>query len=130
MDDLQPFSWSDYLRLAEELAQRADNSALRCAVSRAYYYVYHLALERARSNGFQASPGEGTHIQLWRTFDRSPDNGCKKLSVIALRLKQKRERADYSDYYHRIKEDVQVALQEARDFASKLEAVPVRFPRA
>ena len=47
-----PFGWSEYLNLAMELGARKDEASLRSAISRAYYYVYHLALERARSNGF------------------------------------------------------------------------------
>lgn len=47
------FSWSDYLSLAEELGKSVDEASLRTAVSRIYYYVYHLALSRAESNGFR-----------------------------------------------------------------------------
>ena len=53
----QPFSWSEYLRLAQDLGKRSDEASLRSAISRAYYYVYHLGLDRARSNNFTFSEG-------------------------------------------------------------------------
>jgi len=46
------FDWTDYLQLARELAKYGTDAGHRSAVSRAYYYVYHLALSRAESNGF------------------------------------------------------------------------------
>ena len=52
------FNWSGYLQLAEELGKRSDEASLRSALSRAYYYVYHLALERAEANDFKPIPGE------------------------------------------------------------------------
>lgn len=63
----QPFNWNGYFTLANELARRADEASRRSAISRAYYYVYHLALGRAATNGFQFIAGEGSHMQLWRT---------------------------------------------------------------
>lgn len=65
------FNWIGYLRLAEELAKRPDEASLRSAISRAYYYIYHLALQRAEANDFAALPGEATHSQLWRVFSNS-----------------------------------------------------------
>ena len=43
----QPFDWCAYFLLARELAERQDEASLRSALSRAYYYIYHLALQRA-----------------------------------------------------------------------------------
>src|SRR5487761_1690868 len=113
-----PFDWSNYLRLAEELGRRADETVLRSAVSRAYYYVYHLALTRAEANAYSPHPGEAKHAQLWRIFSRSPEPDCQRLAVIAGRLKEKRERADYENYYARIGEEVPVLLADAQEFAA------------
>ncbi|MDX1983588.1 MAG: hypothetical protein SFV51_25170 [Bryobacteraceae bacterium] len=96
------FDWSTYLALAEELGAREDEASLRSAISRAYYFVYHLALQRAEANDLKASPGEPSHRQLWRLFDESPETACRKLGVIATRLKQKRERADYEPVFVRL----------------------------
>lgn len=123
-----PFDWSRYLTLAEELGQRTDEASLRTALSRAYYYVYHLALERAERNNFQRLPGESSHSQLWRVFSGSPESVCQRLAVIAERLKEKRERADHNASYARLAEEIPEILADARDFASLLRGLHSRFP--
>ena len=123
-----PFDWSEYFRLADELGRREDEASLRSAISRAYYYVYHLALARAEANAYRTLPGEGKHMQLWRVFSTSPEPDCQKLAVIAARLKEKRERADYESYYARIAEEVPVLLADAREFAALLGRLPGRHP--
>jgi len=127
--DPQPFDWFQYFRLADELAKRPEDSALRSALSRAYYYVFHLALQRAQINGFTISPGESTHKQLWRNFDSSPEPDCRKLAQIAGRLKEKRERADYDDNYRRLADDIPEMLNDARDFATRLQRLNPRYPK-
>ena len=66
-----PFDWSEFLTLADELGKRADEASLRSALSRAYYYVYHLALRRAQDNNFGASgylvaPGARSRPPQWK----------------------------------------------------------------
>jgi uncharacterized protein (UPF0332 family) len=126
--DPEQFDWADLYKLADELSKREDYASLRTAMGRAYYYVYHLALDRARLNGFTTISGEGTHTQLWRNYSASPDPSCSGLAIIATRLKEKRERADYNDYYKRLKDDIPEMLADASDFAAKLKALPARFP--
>jgi hypothetical protein len=122
------FDWSEYFRLADELGARADAASLRTAISRAYYYVYHLALTRAEANDFRALSGEGLHTQLWRVFSTSPEPGCQRLAAIAVRLKEKRERADYQSYYARLQEDIPGLLEDAQTFADLLRQLPARHP--
>lgn len=123
-----PFDWSQYFRLADELARRPEESALRSALSRAYYYVYHLALQRAQANGFIIVSGEATHKQLWRNFNGSPEPDCRKLAEIAGRLKEKRERADYDDNYKRLADEIPEMLADAQDFAARLQRLDPRHP--
>jgi uncharacterized protein (UPF0332 family) len=125
----QPFNWGFYYTLANELATRADEAAHRSAISRAYYYVYHLALTRATSNGFRAFSGEASHAQLWRKYSESPEPACSGLALIAKRLKDKRERADYNEFYPRIRDEVNELIHDAQDFANRLGTLPQRFPR-
>jgi uncharacterized protein (UPF0332 family) len=114
--------------LADELAKRPEDSALRSALSRAYYYVFHLALERAQGNGFTFLSGEGMHKQLWRNFSGSPEPDCQKLAVIAGRLKEKRERADYQNNYKRLADEIPEMLADAQDFAARLQRLNPRHP--
>lgn len=124
----QPFDWSEYLKLAQELAQRDEEACLRSSLSRAYYYVFNLALTRAERNGFVSVPGESTHVQLWRLFSQSPEPECIYLGQIAIRLKEKREKADYKPVYRRIEEEVPQVLSEAQDFATRLARLAPRYP--
>ena len=124
----QPFDWTGYYTLADELAKRADEASLRSAISRAYYYVYQIALERAQTNGFKTIAGEGLHKQLWRNFSASPEPDCQRLAIIAQRLKDKRERADYQQIYPRINDEIRGMLTDAQDFAARLRALNARFP--
>src|SRR5258706_14082722 len=123
-----PFDWSEYLTLADELGSRADEASLRSSLSRAYYYVYHFALKRAKDNNFKPLSGEGTHTQLWRVFSMNPEPACRRLAEIAVRLKEKRERADYSPVYARVHEEIPHVLADARDFADRLGRLPARHP--
>jgi hypothetical protein len=123
-----PFDWLGYYTLANELAARADEASLRSAMSRAYYYVYQLALARAKANGFAIVAGEASHKQLWRNYSESSEPTCKKLAVIAMRLKEKRERADYQDVYRRISDDIPGMLTDAQSFAGLLQTLHARFP--
>jgi hypothetical protein len=124
----QPFDWNGYYTLANELARRVDEASRRSAISRAYYYVYHLALVRAANNGFEILAGEASHRQLWRNYSDSPEPNCRKLAEIAKRLKEKRERADYNKFYPRIDDEINELINDARDFAARLVALPGRFP--
>ena len=124
----QSFDWTGYNALATELAARADEASRRSAISRAYYYVYHLALARASNNGFQILPGEGSHKQLWRNYSDSPEANCRKLAEIAKRLKERRKRADYNERYPRIGEEINELIKDAQHFAVRLVALPQRFP--
>lgn len=125
----EPFDWSQYLTVAEDLASRADDASQRSSLSRAYYYIYHLAFSRATENGFTIFPGEGTHKQLWRHFVESPEPECQRLGQIAGRLKEKRERADYNDFYPRLADEIPVMLAEARDFANLLSRLRRGLPK-
>jgi hypothetical protein len=124
----RPFDWSEYLKLAQQLAARNEEACLRSSLSRAYYYVYNLALIRAEQNGFVSIQGQSTHGQLWRLFSQSPEPECIYLGQIALRLKEKREKADYSPIYRRIEDELPQVLLEAQDFAARLGRLAPRHP--
>jgi len=122
------FDWADYFRLAQELAGRKEEACLRSSLSRAYYYVFNIALIRAERNGFVSLRNESTHSQLWRLYSKSSEPACISLGQIALRLKEKRERADYKAVYLRIEEDVPEVLKDVEDFASRLTKLHHRHP--
>ena len=124
----QPFDWSGFLNLARELGARTEESHLRYSISRAYYYVYNIALIRAEQNGFKAIQGESSHVQLWRLFNQNPEPECVRLGQLANRLKERRERADYRASYPRIQEDAPDVITQAEEFARRLAELPHRHP--
>ena len=123
-----PFDWPDYLKLAEELAERSEESCLRTAISRAYYYIYHLGKKRILDNGFPLVRGGDTHKQVWEKFDNSPEFSCRKLYQLAKRLKDKRQQADYDQVYPRIEDEFPEILRLARKFADDLANLNPRLP--
>jgi hypothetical protein len=124
----QPFDWPDYLTLADELAKRTEEYCLRTAISRAYYYVYHLARKRITDNGFIIARGGDTHKQVWEKFDASPDFDCKKLYQLAKRLHDKRRQADYDIPYPKIEGEFPEVLNLAKKFAQDLGRLNARLP--
>lgn len=123
------FDWSHYLILARELGGRQDEASLRSSISRAYYFVYHLGLQRAQSNEFQLKLDEGTHAQLWSIFSGNPEPECQRLATIANRMKEKRVRADYKASFDRISEEIPGMLADAQNFAAGLARLDARHPK-
>jgi hypothetical protein len=124
-----PFDWSQYLALASELGARKEEACLRSSLSRAYYYVYHLALKRAQDNDFTLKLDEGTHHQLWAIYSGNPEPDCQRLATIANRMRDRRVRADYWDSFARIAEEVSGTLSDAADFENVLRRLPERHPK-
>jgi hypothetical protein len=72
----------------------------------------------------------GFEVTLYGRFWVTPEAEaqCSYLGQIALRLKEKRERADYRPLYPRIHEEVKGVLEDAQEFALRLDKLPPRFP--
>jgi hypothetical protein len=125
---IEQFDWTEFLLLAEELAIRPEERFLRTAISRAYYFVYHLARQRVVDNGFHIVRGGDTHKQVWEKFDASPDFACKKLYQMGRKLKDKRQQADYDRIYTRIDGEFPELLILTRRFADELSRLSPCLP--
>ena len=127
---VQPFDWSKYFELAGTLGKSTDHASLRTSISRAYYYVFHLARARAVKNGYKHQTGTntGSHKQLWQAYESCPEPDAIRLHEIALRMKKNRERADYEDSFARIADEVPAALKDAQNFDIILKRLPARLP--
>ena len=124
-----PFDWPEYLTLADELSRRTEEACLRTAISRTYYYVYHLARQRLIENDFIIIRGGDTHKQVWEKFQGDADNRCKKLNDLAKILHDKRKQADYDNPYGgRIEAEFPALLEIAKKFANDLNALEKRLP--
>lgn len=124
----QPFSWTDYLTLANELSTRPEECCLRTAISRSYYYVYHLARERIISNQFPIARGQNSHQQVWERFENDPDPRCQKLHLLAKKIQDKRKQADYEIPYPRIAGEFPAVIEMAQRFARELNQLEQRLP--
>jgi hypothetical protein len=97
-------------------------------MSRVYYYAYHLARQRVIDNEFFIAPGGDSHKQIWEKFRDSTDNDCKKLYLLAEKLKDKRQRADYDDHFPRIEGEFPIVITMAKQFAKDLDQLNPRLP--
>ena len=102
-----PFNWNDYLTVARELKTRTDgqpvsnlNEAMRrSAISRAYYSVYHLAVEYAQGNlGYVPRSGGPNqyHSDIRSEYQKqmgSPDH--QEIAKILFRVHKARIDCDY-----------------------------------
>jgi hypothetical protein len=125
---IQPFNWSEYYRVAQELSNHTAECYLRTSISRAYYYVFHLGRKRVEENRFQLLRSDA-HKQVWEKFSDSPDHRCRKLAEAAKRLKQKREAADYEQFYPQIAKDAPALAALAAQFATDLASLDPALPR-
>jgi hypothetical protein len=124
-----PFDWINYLTLAEDLAQKPDEASKHTAISRAYYFVYNIASDRVLANSGRFPGGESSHNWCWNKYQKGPDPACMQLGINGQRMKARREWADYKKVHKlRIDDEVQLMLQEARDFQRDIGTLPARFP--
>jgi len=123
-----PFDWNSFLTLADELAGRTDEAAKRTAISRAYYCVFNLAFGRAELTAGGYPGGVGYHDWCWSKYRETPDSTCKKLGIDGDRMKRRRVKADYHAYIPRLDDEVQLVLEEARQFRTELAALNPRYP--
>ena len=91
------FNWTQYIELAEELATDRRESALRSAVSRAYYGAFGLATNWILENDPSASlPADGRkHEFVWRYFADRKDRVSVRIANEGTKLRAKRNDADY-----------------------------------
>ena len=96
------FDWSQYLRLAEELAGQgtapsSSEAKLRSSVSRSYYAAYCTARNHLRDVDGLAIPRDYAHRFVWETFANSADTSRKQVGADLDRLRIYRNKTDYND---------------------------------
>ncbi len=97
-DDSSPkFDWRDFFELAQELGQRDDEAALRSAVSRSYYAVFHTAqfvLEHVDPD-YATIRSRDSHKQVWDRLASLEQRQAKNAVRKSRSLLQARRDADY-----------------------------------
>lgn len=119
------FNWIEYLKLAEELAERSgDEAAQRAAVSRAYYAVYCYARNRLeQALILERDPKSSvSHQAIWKTYENDPRPGWGRIGQDGQNLKESRRRADYDDEQINDPERfAKKAIRQARSLNSSLQ---------
>ncbi len=126
-----PFDWQEFLNLAESLLAVDTEAAYRSAISRAYYSVFNVALERAHENKcrFDSELETGIHKKCWALYSKGPDLTCVQLGIDGDRLRESRVRADYkSGEYRRLSEDARQVIAKARLLRTRLATLDRRYP--
>jgi hypothetical protein len=127
-----PFDWTNFLTLAEVLATRPDEAAKRTSISRAYYFVFHLANARAALTAGPFQAGESSHKWCWdkyaNTYTRTRDPVCSRIWMSGERMKRTRTKADYKDDMPRLDDEVTWTLEEARRFQADMALLDARYP--
>jgi uncharacterized protein (UPF0332 family) len=126
------FDWNKYLTLAKALSQAVtDEASLRSAVSRSYYSVFNLALQRAGLNGYRDKSDEtgGSHQLLWNLYGRNIKNtDCLRLAMLGPRMKRRRVKADYRSAYPKLPDEVRFAINDADECVALLARLPEGMP--
>jgi len=125
------FDWIEYLNLATELSTHPDEASQRTAVSRAYYFAYNIAKDRAIANQYSQPEDGSSHDNLWALYNRnSSSDGCKRLALLGGRMKRKRVIADYRQHFSRINEELAGVLEDARECHVIMKTLEHKYPEA
>lgn len=117
------FDWTQYLRLAEELAGQgtappAPEARFRSAVSRAYYAAYCSARNQL---GFPVPANvQNEHTYVWSQYRESRDIVRREIGENGFRLRKQRNTADYEDTVLNLPSRTAKALRVSRRIISQL----------
>ena len=119
------FEWRDYLGTALTLAAVNSESCHRAAVSRAYYAAYGCACDLAEKEGV---PRPKKHHVAWQHFTDLHDMRRAKIGADGLRLKIRREAADYDKVPAVSKADAEDACKIAQALIGRVDVLLKRYP--
>lgn len=118
-----PFDWEGFLKIAETLKDNPGEykeAAFRTAISRAYYSIYHNALDYAMNQGFP-KPKSDSHAKLIEHFKLEDIENNKRIAVKIDELYQWRIRSDYrADFKNLSQSVVSSAINRAKNIKSLL----------
>lgn len=120
------FNWSSYLALAQQLGGGGDADR-RSAISRAYYYAFHVANDHLKANKVALNMTKGAHERVWDIFNKSSQVGCQKIGTVGYRLKAARTDADYTAGKNPTPNLVQKCIQDAQNIVHD---VPLHVPES
>ncbi len=118
------FDWSDFLDVAEELANRTgDEAALRTAIGRAYYAAFGTARDRLIRSGVRIPQAGAAHAVVWDRFHASPNRAERRIANLGRQLRKRRSWADYDASYPNVASEARKAVRWARQVLTDLAAL-------
>lgn len=120
------FDWTAFLDLAEQLLAESPPSeaAARTAISRAYYAVFCAARTHLDPTGALIPPDGRAHARVWGAFQAAPRGRPRKIAQVGIRLKRRREQADYDSVYPDLFTEANDTVKRARQLLRDIAALP------
>lgn len=123
------FDWSEYLKLAQELAGQTvspvnKEAKLRSSVSRAYYAAFCKARNYLRDiEGCPIPSGPEIHGYVCNKFKRSPNKLGRKIGWRLDQLRTSRNRVDYDDSVTGLLPKAKISLKSTQDIIDTLSSL-------
>jgi hypothetical protein len=118
------FDWTNYLILARKLGAESEESALRSAISRAYYAAYKTAEHYCENNAIPIAPTGRSHQDVWDAFLAKGGTTFNSVHEKGERLMRKRVKADYRSNVTGLQSMVLDSLRDSYAILSYLGASP------
>ncbi len=118
------FNWTQYLILARGLGSHSEESALRSAISRAYYAAFKTAEHFCEKNGFPPGDTGRPHQDVWDAFLKKGGRTFTSVYDNGQRLIRKRVISDYRTHEVVSQSMTQDSLRESYAILSYLGASP------
>ncbi len=104
------FDWSEYLRLAKDLAKKSGEAELRSAISRAYYAVFIKARNLLISRNVLVTRSGMDHQLVPETLKARGKKKAKMVGLSLERLRDDRRRADYNNNFPNLDKQTKLNL--------------------
>lgn len=122
------FDWNEYFHLAKELSGDKNHNGNeeareRSAISRAYYSVVIQARTKISLLNGEKAPRKNTHAWTIKKFNSNTSPQAKSIGARLLRLKKRRERADYDDHIMNREAELRSALIEAEKLIADIKKI-------
>ena len=114
------FNWEEYIKLANKLSQKEDESSLRTAISRAYYGVFCIARNKKGYKNPAFRKGKNIHWIVINAYKNSAQSADRRIGKVLDSLRRRRNNADYDEDKEITRKMAQKTVLQARDILGNL----------
>jgi len=128
------FDWIEYYQLSQELLGKGGTASQeakeRSAISRSYYFVFHMALAYIYAIGDKQfiSSGGKKHEDVIRYFEMKRDANSQELADHLRNLRRYRNQADYDDFVKNVPSVVRLTIDKTSKAARIINVLPTKKP--